>query len=304
MNRFLIFLFLIILTGSLYAIPLKRINDHIYMVQGYTGLPSKENRGFISNAYGIVTEKGWIVIDSLSTPSLAKEFIQELKRIKNLPVKYLIITHYHLDHYFGSFAFKTEGAKIIAHKNLLKLYNSGYLDTYLENLNKIFDGLFKSVNLTEPDITVEDRYQLKIGNTDIRILSMTPAHTNTDIVVYLPQDKIVFVGDLVFKNRIPFAADSFSDSKNWLNVLSALKNLDIEVILNGHNRPLDKSAIDFTYEYLSFLRKEISKMKDEDLPYDEIKERLQSVKWKKYPMFKEFHNKNIYKIYIDLDFEF
>ena len=281
-----------------------KVKENIFMVKGTSGLPSKENKGFISNAYAVKTKEGWVVIDSLSTPELSKEFMSLLKKKYNQPVKYLVITHYHLDHYFGASEFKKEKAVIVVHENLKNLYEEGYLDTYLENIKKLFGDIFKNVKLTKPDVTVKDRYSFKLGEKNFVILSMTPAHTNTDIVVYLPKEKVLFAGDLVYKNRIPFVGDSFSNSKNWLNVLEKMKKMDIDVILAGHNEPLDKSAIDFTYRYISFLREEISKMKDEDIEYDKIKEKLQNTEWSKYPMFKVFHNKNIYKIYNDLDFEF
>lgn len=300
----LFFLFFLLIFQISFSMELIKVKENIFMVKGTSGLPSKENKGFISNAYAVKTKEGWVVIDSLSTPELSKEFISLLKKKYNQPVKYLVITHYHLDHYFGASEFKKEKAVIVAHENLKNLYEEGYLDTYLENIKKLFGDIFKNVKLTKPDVTVKDRYSFKLGEKNFVILSMTPAHTNTDIVVYLPKEKVLFAGDLVYKNRIPFVGDSFSNSKNWLNVLEKMKKMDIDVILAGHNEPLDKSAIDFTYRYISFLREEISKMKDEDIEYDKIKEKLQNTEWSRYPMFKVFHNKNIYKIYNDLDFEF
>jgi len=301
--RFLIFIILSVFYFS-YSMEIIKVNKNIYMVKGKTGLPSKNNKGFISNAYGILTSKGWVVIDSLSTPELAKKFIYKLKKVSNKPIRYLLITHYHLDHYFGASEFKKEGAKIIGSEGLLNFYESGQAEMYLEGIKKTFGDIFNNVKLVKPDIVVKDKKQLKIDGKTYLLIVMTPAHTNSDLVLYIPEEKIAFVGDLVFKDRVPFVGDTNSNSKNWLKILEKLKNMDIKVIYNGHNDPIDKSAIDFTYEYIKFLRDEISKMKDEGLSYDEIKEKLQNIKWKKYPQFQVFHNKNIYKIYNDLDFEF
>ncbi len=301
--RFLLFLVLTLFSIS-YSMQLEKVYKDVFMVRGHDGLPSKANRGFISNAYGILTEDGWVVIDSLSTPELAREFISLLKKEKNLPVKYLIVTHYHLDHWYGSSEFKKEGANIIAHKNLKSFYESGTALEVLENIKRTFGDIFKNVKLTPPDFTVRDEITVSTGGKTFKIISMTPAHTNTDIVVYLPDEKLIFVGDLVFYNRIPFVGDSNASSKGWLEVLQKLKKLDVKKIFSGHNYPLDKKAIDFTYEYISFIREQISKMKDEGMFYDEIKQRLQDTKYKKYPLYKEFHNRNIYKIFNELDFEF
>jgi len=300
----LLVVFLLIWISLSYSMQLKKIEKDIYMVRGYDGLPSKENQGFISNAYGILTKEGWVVIDSLSTPKLARKFINLLKNEKNLPIKYVIITHYHLDHWYGASEFKKDGAKIISHKNLRDFYKSGMAFEFLESFKKTFGEIFKNVKLTPPDIVVNQNKTISIGGKKLNIVSMTPAHTNTDIIVYLPDKKFVFVGDLVFYKRIPFVGDTNASSKGWLEVLEKLKKMDIKKIFAGHNYPLDKKAIDFTYEYISFLRKEISKLKDEGLFYDEIKQKLQNTKYKIYPMYREFHNRNIYKIFNELDFEF
>ncbi|NPA51523.1 MAG: MBL fold metallo-hydrolase [Aquificae bacterium] len=301
--RFLVILVVFILSFS-YGMQLEKVDKDIYMVRGYDGLPSEKNRGFISNAYGIFVKDGWVVIDSLSTPELAREFISLLKKEKNVPIKYLIVTHYHLDHWYGASEFKKEGAYVIAHKNLKKFYESGQAMEALENFKRRFKNLFKNVKLTPPDFTVRDEITISTGDKSFKVISMTPAHTNTDIVVYMPDRKFIFVGDLVFYKRIPFVGDSNASSKGWLKVLKDLEKMDIDKIFAGHNYPLDKKAIDFTYQYISFLRTQIAKMKDEGLFYDEIKKKLQDIEYKKFPMFKEFHNQNIYKIYNELDFEF
>ncbi|RME10698.1 MAG: MBL fold metallo-hydrolase, partial [Aquificota bacterium] len=71
---------------------LRRVQKDIYMVRGVDALPSLENRGFMSNAFAVLTEEGWVVVDALSTPELSREFVQNLMRVKKAPVKYAIIT--------------------------------------------------------------------------------------------------------------------------------------------------------------------------------------------------------------------
>ncbi|HIE59739.1 MAG TPA: MBL fold metallo-hydrolase [Persephonella sp.] len=301
-KKLLITYIVLIIIIKTFALQIEKVSNNTYATFGKTGLPSKENGGFISNTYGVLTNEGWVVIDSLSSPTLAKQFIKQLKSIKNVPVKYLIITHYHLDHSFGMSAYK--GAKIIAHKNLKRDIQNSNIEIYKEMLNKTFDNLFKNVKFLNIDIPIDKKISIKVGNLTFEIFPLPNAHTHTDILIYIPQTKELFAGDIIFYNRIPFIGDNHSNSKNWLKILKQIEKMKISKIYNGHNKPLDKKAIKFTYEYIYFLRSEISRLKDEDLFYDEIKEKLSSTEWKKYPMFKEFHNKNIYKIFNDLDFEF
>ena len=134
---------------------LKRVHGNIYMVRGVDALPSVENRGFMSNAFAVLTKEGWVVIDALSTPELSKEFVENLMRVKKAPIKYAIITHYHPDHWYGARTYKELGAKIIAHKRLLEFYQSGEAHMVLNANKERFKGLFDKVVLVPPDIVVE-----------------------------------------------------------------------------------------------------------------------------------------------------
>lgn len=153
---------LLFLTSTLsYSMDLKKFYKNMYMVRGTDAMPSPENRGFMSNAYAILTKEGWIVIDSLSTPELSKEFLTLLQKEKNVPVKYLIITHYHPDHWYGASTFKKAGAVIIAHKNLNEFYNSPEAKLTLEVSNQRFGGIYKNVKLTPADIEITEKKRYK-----------------------------------------------------------------------------------------------------------------------------------------------
>ena len=282
---------------------LKRVKENIYMVRGVDGLPSLENRGFMSNAFAVLTKEGWVVIDALSTPSLSKEFVDNLWRVKKAPIKYAIITHYHPDHWYGAKTYKQLGAKIIAHYKLLEEYNSGEAAISLEGAKQRFKGLFDDVELIPPDIVVKDSMELKVGSEVFKLVALEPAHTNNDLLVYLPKSKVLFVGDLVSKNRIVFVGDRNASIGGWLRALEVIKGFDAEVILAGHNEPLKKDSVEDTYRYLSYLRENIKRMKEEGKPLDDIKQALQNNPFSNYVMYREFHNANIFAVYNQLDLE-
>jgi len=285
----------------LYGMELKEIAKGIFMTKGQTGLPSKENRGFMSNSYGILTDEGWVVIDTLSTPELAREFIGELKKIKNKPILYVIITHYHMDHYFGAKAYKDEGAKVIAHKNLKVFFEEGTAQMVLEGARKSFPGVFEKTTLVGPDMTVEGKVKLRVGRRLFEIIPMTPAHTNTDLVI--KTGDYLFVGDLVYYKRIPFMGDRNVKTKRWLKVLDRLSRMRFKKLFGGHGDPFGKEAIDWTRRYISFVRNEVAKLKDEGLFVDEIRERLKDTPFKDSAMYDVFHSRNVYFVFNELDME-
>ncbi len=282
---------------------LRSVQKDIYMVRGVDALPSMENRGFMSNAFAVLTEEGWVVIDALSTPELSKEFVGNLMRVKKAPIKYAIITHYHPDHWYGAKTYKELGAKIVAHKKLMDLYQSGEAQLALENAKQRFGDLFKGVALVPPDIVVEDRYTLKVGGKTFEVIYMGPAHTDNDLVVYMPSEKVLFTGDLVLYNRIPFMGDRGASSKGLLEALHKIKKMDAKVILGGHNEPMDMSAVDFTLGYVQFLRENIRKAKEQGKSIDEIREALKDNPYRKYVMYDAFHNANVFRVDSELDME-
>ena len=281
-----------------------KVQKNIYMVRGVDELPSVENRGFMSNAFAVLTKEGWVVIDALSTPSLSKEFVDNLWRVKKAPIKYAIITHYHPDHWYGAKTYKELGAKIVAHRKLFEEYNSGNAKNTLDGLKQRIKGLYDDVELVPPDIAVDKEMEIKVGQYTFRLIPLQEsAHTNNDIMVYMPKEKVLFVGDLVSQKRIVSARDRTASVSGWLRALEFIRTIDAQVILAGHNYPLKKDAIEDTHKYLSYLRDNIKRMKEQDKSIDEIKEALRDNSFKHYVLYEEFHNSNIFAVYNQLDYE-
>ena len=299
----LLFVFVFLAYAITPEMKLRRVQKDIYMVRGVDALPSVENRGFMSNAFGVLTEEGWVVIDALSTPELSKEFVDNLMRVRKAPIKYAIITHYHPDHWYGAKTYKELGAKIVAHKKFMDFYQSGEAQLALENAKQRFGDLFKSVVLVPPDIVVEDKYTLKVCGKTFEVIYMGPAHTDNDLVVYMPSEKVLFTGDLVLYNRIPFMGDRGASSKGLVEALHKIKKMDAKVILGGHNEPMDMSAVDFTLGYVQFLRENIRKAKEQGKNIDEIRKALKDNPYRKYVMYDAFHNANVFRVDAELDME-
>lgn len=282
---------------------LRRVQKDIYMVRGMDALPSLENRGFMSNAFAVLTAEGWVVIDALSTPELSRDFVDNLMRVSKKPLKYAIITHYHPDHWYGAKTYKELGAKIVAHKNLLEFYRSGDAQVALEANRQRFGELFKGVTLVAPDVVVSERLSLRVGEKSFEIIPLPPAHTDNDLLVYMPKERVLFTGDLVMLNRVPFMGDRNASSKGLLQALQRIKQMDAKVLLGGHNEPMDMSAVDFTIGYVQFLRENIKNMKAQGKSIDEIREALKNNPYNRYAMHDAFHNVNVFKVDAELDME-
>ncbi len=284
-------------------IKLREIHKNIYMARGTRALPSPKNRGFMSNSYGILTSQGWFIVDALSTPALSKEFIGELNKIIKAPIKYVVITHYHQDHWYGAQSYKDHGTKIIAHKNITKYVESDYSIDML-NLQKKMFKIYDNVKLTPPSMPITKKTIIRMGDKEFHVEPFTPAHTNTDLIVYTPDDKMMYVGDLVSTDTIPNASDKFSNSSGWIKVLEKMKTYQVNKLLSGHNMPMDVSGVDFNIKYLTYIRKQVKELKAQNKTYDEIKSKLRDNPFQNKSDRRGMHNANIYKLFNDLDNEF
>lgn len=210
---------------------LVQITDHIYSYVDVTDASPANSFG--ANAGIVIGKKGIAVIDTLVSAKEAKRFLQEIRKISDRPILYVINTHYHLDHSFGNGVFAQRGAVLIAHEKCRD-----------EMLIKAADGLANSHNyglapedmagteINYPDITFTDRLRLDLGGVEVDCLYVAPSHSQGSILVHVPGEKVVFAGDILFTDFHPYMADG--DMKGWQQTLDFLAALEADMIIPGH----------------------------------------------------------------------
>src|SRR5215472_15090221 len=189
----------------------KKIGDGVYAAIS----PDRSKAG--SNAGFIVASNGVAVVDSFVGVEPAKELLAEIRKVTNLPIRYVINTHYHLDHTGGNAVFAEAGATILAHRNL-----RGWLRT--ENL-KFFGVTPKAEDkarveaLVLPDMVYSDAVDLYLGSRLIQVRYML-GHTGGDSVVFVPDANVVFGGDLIWQHHLPNLIDA--STQPWIQTLDKL----------------------------------------------------------------------------------
>jgi len=229
----------------------------------------------MSNAMMVVGAEDVLIVDSHVTPNAANALVRSVAEVTDKPIRYLVNSHYHFDHAHGNQVFPHQveiiGHSYTRQKLSGELGNVLTESTHLsftEGVPALVEQLkvqvaqesdpvrkaqlqinlsaqqahmvsIKEVVPTPPNITMESELSVfqttEQGSREIRILHLGRSHTAGDVVVYLPQEKIVFTGDMM----IPFLSymgDSFP--LEWIDSLEALKNLDYDFILPGHGLPL------------------------------------------------------------------
>jgi cyclase len=217
-----------------------------------------------ANSPIILTDSEAIVIDSEITPAAARALVTDLKAITDKPIRYVIDSHYHYDHAHGNQVFNAS-AQVIGHDNTYKRLLTNVMEqyTYLSSVQGIPSRVetlrqrigqekdaqqkatmerqvasslayleqVKEIKVTPPNLTFKNTMNLHLGGREIQLLYLGRGHTDTDVVVFLPRERIVATGDLM-ESQISYMGDSYPDE--WPATLDKLRALDFDTVMPGH----------------------------------------------------------------------
>ena len=193
-----------------------RLSDHAY---AYTA-EGDPNTGII------IGDDAVMVIDTQATPVMAQDVIRRIREVTDKPIKYVLLSHYHAVRVLGASAYGAE--HIIASEDTRDLIvergqfdkdsEIGRFPRLFQNVESVPDGL------TWPTMTFNRKMTLWLGKLEVQILQLGRGHTKGDTVAWLPQEKILFSGDLVEFDATPYAGDAyFQDWPQTLDNIAALK---------------------------------------------------------------------------------
>lgn len=286
------------------AVKAVQVSERAWYVEGVSALGSGANRNFISNAGFVVTPAGVVVVDALGSPALARELIEQIRAITPLPITDLVLTHYHADHIYGLQVFKEQGTRIWAHRGGLAYLHSDTarlrLQASREELSPWIDA---QTRLVEADEWLDGPRQLVRGGVTLQIQPVGPSHTPEDLVVFLPGERVLFAGDLVFRGRIPFVGQA--NSRQWIASLERLLAFDAQTVVPGHG-PASVSAradMELTRDYLVYLRQTMGRAARELEPFESA---YQATDWSRFdhlPLFRAANRMNAYNTYLLMETE-
>lgn len=282
----------------------QRLSERAYFVQGEPGVVSTSNNGFISNAGFVVTDEGVVVFDALGSPSLGAELLRQIRMITPKPVRRVIVSHYHADHFYGLAAFKQAGAEIFAHRLVRDYLASDAPRARLEERrNSLAPWVDERMQLIPPDVYLDGEASFKLGGVDFRIFNVGPAHTPEDLMMLVEQEGVLFAGDLMFAGRVPYVGNG--DSKGWLASIERLAASGARVIVGGHGPASTNAARDLatTRDYLSALRREMGSGVQDMLTFEETFRRADFSRFRSLPAFDAAHRINAFNTFLLMERE-
>ena len=208
-----------------------KINERVYVLLGPIQHANKLNQGYMINSTVIVGDKGVILVDSGGSDEVGRHIATAVRRITHKPVTHVVNTHHHGDHYFGNVAF--EGATLISSAMCRKMV----LETSHEWLEIMERDIGRKLPGTKPlaaDVTYPAGTRTETFIHGVRVVFWVPmgSHTIGDLLVHLPDDKVLIAGDVLVSGVVPTFQDG--SVKNWLQTLAEIETLGVAHFVPGH----------------------------------------------------------------------
>ncbi len=223
------------------------------------------------NAGAISLRNFTIAIDSTIYAKTAQIFRYNLEKHFNLPIKFLIFTHYHADHIFGIGPF-TDVVTISSEQMIRNMKSKSIKDQYEIRVKEFQkeDPLAEGVEFKLPNIGFNEKLIIYDEDLHIEVLH-TGGHTSGTSIVYFPYEKVVFAGDLIFANYFPYAGDPTCNPNKYIEALEIMKSLNAEIIIPGHGVVLKgKNALDIYIEFFKNFRKSIKNAIKENVSPEKV----------------------------------
>jgi glyoxylase-like metal-dependent hydrolase (beta-lactamase superfamily II) len=258
-----------VLVGVAHAqqVRFERVVDGVYAHIGELGGRSPANQGLNANLGLVLTPAGAVLIDSGATAQSARLIEEAVRQISPMPVKWVINTGGQDHRWLGNGHFKAQGAQLIAHaQGQADMRNRGH--DHLRALREALgDAPGTGVSGTEP--TLPERWivgpdeRIELGGVSFEFRHRGGAHTPGDMLVWLPQQRVLFSGDVVYVDRL-LGVIPVSATKPWLATFAEIERLAPAFIVPGHGRVTDLARAQAdTRDHLLALRQHMKKAVDE-----------------------------------------
>jgi glyoxylase-like metal-dependent hydrolase (beta-lactamase superfamily II) len=212
------------------------------------------------NSGVIIGDDSVMVIDTTATPLMAQALIKHIRSVTDLPIKYVLLTHYHAVRVLGASAYFEEGGEqIIASRGTYELIvERGEQDmkSEIERFPRLFAGVESVPGLSWPTMVFEKEMTIFMGKLEVRIAHIGMGHTKGDTIAWIPSQKICFSGDLVEYGAAAYTGDA--QLEEWPATLEALRALGAEKLVPGRGEALVtpeqvNEGIDYTKDFVSTL---------------------------------------------------
>jgi glyoxylase-like metal-dependent hydrolase (beta-lactamase superfamily II) len=240
--------------------PLSRITDKIYVIYGPFDLPDSRNHGFRNNPVIVLTSAGVVVFDPGGSAWSGELVVNRIKSISQDPVVAVFNSHAHGDHWLGNEGIKRTypEAVIYGHPVMKARVQGADGDFWLAQIEKLTKGTAGGRRVIAPDKVVNDGDVVIIGDTQFRIHHTGPAHTDSDIMVEIVDQNVLFAGDVV-RNGLLGIMESDASFAGNIAAIDTITSRNYSYIIPGHGRA---GGNDIALKYRSYLGTVLSTVRE------------------------------------------
>jgi len=241
-----------------------KVTDHIFVETKYPG----------ANVGCVITEQGPVIVDTPMLPEEARDFCDQLQQITSKDIAYLIYTHQHFDHVIGA-AYLTK--RTIAYDGAIS--GIKYLETNLAKEITLFSPdlyherkeTFDNLEIVMPQITFSSELRLYMGDRTLE-LTFVGGHSSASILIYVPEDRVLFAGDNIVTGRLPVTANC--RFRPWIEVLRRVEGMEIDAIVPGHGEVSGPEVARNIRLYFEEMRDRVRSLVDAGATKEEVLHRI------------------------------
>jgi glyoxylase-like metal-dependent hydrolase (beta-lactamase superfamily II) len=253
--------------------PLDRLTPNVYVIHGPTADPTPENQAFRNNPGIVLTPEGVVVIDPGSSVHVGDMVVRKVKTLTSKPIVAVFNTHSHGDHWLGNEGIKLAypRAVIYAHPKMKAMAIQDEGRMWIKAFNTLSAGAAEGTTPVGPHKAVNDGDVIAIGGTRFRILYPGPSHSDHDIMSEIPDEKVLFFGDIVRDGLLGPFMTSF---KGNIAAIDRGLNTGAKVFIPGHGRSGDATVARNYRLFLVTLREQVRRNYRNGLSDFEMKPRI------------------------------
>jgi glyoxylase-like metal-dependent hydrolase (beta-lactamase superfamily II) len=242
----------------------EKISEHVYVIQGPTGYPNKENQGFMNNPGFIVTDKEVAVIDPGSSAAIGRAVLAHIRKVTDKPITQVFTTHVHGDHWLGNQAFKEENpdVKFFAHPTMIEEATNGAAAEWISTMDTMTEKATAGTEAIIPTEVLVNAQEIKVGDLTLKAhIIEGKVHSATDVMYEVVGEKVLFTGDNINNKRIVRMDDgSFVGS---IKAAEHALTLDVDKVVPGHGPTGSKNTLTYYRDYLSKVYSSVKEMRNE-----------------------------------------
>jgi glyoxylase-like metal-dependent hydrolase (beta-lactamase superfamily II) len=279
------------------------VSPGVFAFVGEIGARTVGNQGLNANIGLVETNEGNVLIDSGATWLGAEQIERAAKKVSNRPIRWVINTGGQDHRWLGNGFFQKQQATVIAHELAKKDMESRGGDQ-LAALQALLGAAASQTQAAMPNQWLKGATNtLVLGGKQFLLLSSGGGHTPGDLMVWLPDNKVLFSGDIVYLDRL-LSVLPVSNTKAWLKALESIERLDALKIVPGHGKINDKAAVkDSSYAYLNALRVHMKKAVDAGQDISESIKQFDLSAWKQLANAESLHPGNASRVYLEIEQE-